>query len=261
VRSLLCSFSRALADALTLCLVGLKKGRYRRFWARMRIFLSEEVQLCEPSIPVIRASKLFCDPANVELRHVPGRDGNVSSEELTVLALGASRVSKGVILEIGTYDGRTTLNLAVNAPDAQIFTLDLPREDAGTTELPVESHEVKYIDKPVSGNLFQNDSTSDRITQLLGDSATFDFSEFIGKCGLVFVDGSHSYEYVLSDARRCLPLLRPDGGLLFFHDYGTKWWDGVTRALNELHASDPEFSGLRLIEGTTLVVLLPDSRS
>ena len=48
--------------------------------------------------------------------------------ELAVLAQAAAAVSPGdEIIEIGTFDGRTTLNLALNAPPtSHIFTLDLP---------------------------------------------------------------------------------------------------------------------------------------
>ena len=45
-----------------------------------------------------------------------------------------------------------------------------------------------------------------QITQLYGDSANFDFSPYAGRMGLVFVDGSHSYDYVLQDTASALRL-------------------------------------------------------
>ena len=93
-----------------------------------------------------------------------------------------------------------------------------------------------------------------RIHQLYGDSATFDFSPFRGRMGLVFVDGSHAYDYVANDAMRALAMLRPEGGVILFHDYGTVW-DDVTRALNDLRRTVPAFGALRHVEGTTLAVL------
>lgn len=69
----------------------------------------------------------------------------------------------------------------------------------------------------------------------------------------VFVDGSHTYEYVMSDSEKALGLLPNDGGVVLWHDYGE--WPGVTRALNELQAGDQRFAGLRHIEGTSLALL------
>lgn len=90
-----------------------------------------------------------------------------------------------------------------------------------------------------------------RVKQLFGDSADFDFSPY--EVDFVFVDGSHAYEYVMSDSRRALAMLRNGRGLVLWHDYGE--WEGVTRALNELHERDVAFAGLRHVDGTTLAML------
>src|SRR5712672_4241301 len=55
------------------------------------------------------------------------RDGNVNLAELAILAQAAAAARPGtIVVEIGTFDGRTTMNLAVNAAPANVFTLDLP---------------------------------------------------------------------------------------------------------------------------------------
>ena len=57
-------------------------------------------------------------------------DGNVNLAELAVLAQAAAAISPGrIVVEIGTFDGRTTLNLAVDAAPAAVFTLDLPPDE------------------------------------------------------------------------------------------------------------------------------------
>ena len=53
-------------------------------------------------------------------------DGNMAPHELETVASIVATVKPKRIFEIGTFDGRTTLNMALNAPDAQIYTLDLP---------------------------------------------------------------------------------------------------------------------------------------
>src|SRR6188768_1735878 len=73
-------------------------------------------------------------------------DGNVSLYELFVInALVAQRAPLR-IFEFGTFNGRTTLNLAANSPaDARVFTLDLPR--GHDTSHALQPLEQKYADK------------------------------------------------------------------------------------------------------------------
>jgi Methyltransferase domain len=173
--------------------------------------------------------------------------------ELAVLAQAAAAVSPGdEIIEIGTFDGRTTLNLALNAPPtSRIFTLDLPA--GAPTVYSLAAGERQYVDKPQSGTRlrscpqrWQDDAA--RIVLLAGDSASFDWSAHVGKAGLVFVDGSHAYQYVLKDSESAFRLVS-GRGMVLWHDYGV--WEGVTRALEELEAERK--LGLRHIRGTSLV--------
>jgi SAM-dependent methyltransferase len=108
------------------------------------------------------------------------------------------------------------------------------------------------VEKPVSGARIDayrhtDAETTSRIHQLYGDSADFDFSPYFDSCGLVFIDGSHAYEYVLADLKTAIKLLKPNGVVLL-HDYGI--WSGVTQALEEFANND----GLSLcnIAGTSL---------
>jgi len=181
-------------------------------------------------------------------------DGNVNLAELGVLAQAAAAIAAGtIIVEIGTFDGRTTLNLAVNAPaQTPVFTLDLPPDEAAAFALA--PGERQYVDKPKPGARFRAartpwDAAAQRITQLHGDSATFDWSPYVGQAGLVFVDGSHAYEYVKKDSETALRLIA-SGAIVLWHDYGR--WEGVTRALDEFEAE--RRLGLRHVRGTSLVM-------
>ena len=180
-------------------------------------------------------------------------DGNVKLAELAILALAAAAIPPGShVVEIGTFDGRTTLNLAVNAGEASVFTLDLPPDERAAFALA--PGERQYVDKPQPGARFRAcgppwEAAARRITQLLGDSATFDWTPYAGRAGLVFVDGSHAYEYVRKDSETAMRLVAK-GGLVLWHDYGG--WEGVSRALEALEAE--RRLGLRHIAGTSLVV-------
>jgi hypothetical protein len=189
---------------------------------------------------------------NPGLAALSAADGNVSLVELLVInrlvvGSGATRV-----FEIGTFDGRTTLDIAANlSAEGEVYTLDLPRGQQAEAKLSLSKHDPKYIDKETSGTRFIGTDCEGKITQLYGDSAAFDYSPYVGRMDLVFVDASHSYEYVINDSHAARRLLRPDAGIILWHDYGE--WDGVTRALHELHSAGPEWQNMRHIEGTSLV--------
>jgi hypothetical protein len=93
-----------------------------------------------------------------------------------------------------------------------------------------------------------------KVTQLLGDSATFDYSPYVQQgVDFVFVDGSHSYEYARSDSLVAIEMLRGGHGTIVWHDYDV--WRGVSAALHELRRNDARFSAIRRVEGTSLAVL------
>jgi predicted O-methyltransferase YrrM len=142
-----------------------------------------------------------------------------------------------IIFEIGTYVGRTTQLLALNAPPtSQIITLDLPQEQV--------THKI--------GEEFHGTPESQRITQLYRNSRTFDFSPYYNKCDFVWVDGYHDYDHVISDSQNALHLCRSKGWIAW-HDYRhTASWSGVTRCVRNIHKLQPKSVHLR---GTTIAVL------
>jgi hypothetical protein len=145
---------------------------------------------------------------------------------LLIKFLGARR-----IFEFGTYEGRTTLQFALNAPeDATIYTLDLPDKHAVTRFDRSDPNEASTRKLPVGG-LFQHYAKSGRIKQFLQDSATVDFEPFRGKMDFVFVDGDHSMSYVKSDSENAFSMLSP-GGVILWHDYAGRWPD-VPRYLRD----------------------------
>ncbi|MEX1196524.1 MAG: class I SAM-dependent methyltransferase [Pseudohongiellaceae bacterium] len=180
-------------------------------------------------------------------------NGNVRNTELAILSAVASELQVGdSLFEIGTFDGRTTINLAAaSLRDCEVHTLDLPPDLEPAYAL--DSGERHMVDKPESGQRIRawrevGAPFTARIHQHFGDSATFDYTPFEQRCGLVFVDGSHARDYVLSDTYAAFRMLRP-GGMVLWHDYGI--WQDVTDTLDEL--AERERLDLRCIRGTSLV--------
>jgi predicted O-methyltransferase YrrM len=204
-------------------------------------------------LPVTRLAE-YRSPLPLHIHAFESVDGNVTLEELVVLIAAVVQRKPKRLFEFGTFDGRSTLNLAANAgPEAEVWTLDLPQTHLADARFVIDSREAKYVAKSVSGSRFANTPEAMKITQLYGDSATFDYGPYVGKMDFVFVDASHAYEYVMNDSRNALSLVGRRNGVIFWHDYSA--WDGVTRALNKLYKEVPAFHDLKWIEGTTLVML------
>lgn len=170
--------------------------------------------------------------------------GDLVLERLAFLSLLAAR-ARGLIVEFGTFRGRTTLNLALNAPECRIVTVDLGEATAeGTPD------EIRKYGAYIPGELFLNaeKSVRERIEIVKGDSTRLDLSRFRQAAGLIFVDGGHSYEVCRSDSLKAFEMVRP-GGVIVWDDYDDTW-PGVKKALDEIAAS----AKLRLLTQNGLVV-------
>jgi hypothetical protein len=199
-------------------------------------------------IPVRSLTDLGLQPGHVVVELHPFTDGNPTPVELFCLGALVRASGARAIFEIGTFDGTTTLQLALNSPDdAVVWTLDLPADAMDQTHFPVLPEDKPYIDKPTTGARFTGTRAAGKIHQLFGDSATFSYEPYLGRMDLVFIDGSHSLAYVRSDSARAFSLVRP-GGWIVWHDYGV--WPDVTTGLQELASQFP----LVNLAGTTLVI-------
>jgi len=207
--------------------------------------------LPQPLIPSIDPKEVAPDDAPIVMPNLTPVMGNVAVIELAVMTQLVRARHPKRLFEIGTFDGRTTLALAANAdPDAVVYTLDLPAKNT-PTKFAIKEGERGLIRPENRGARYKGTPESKKIVELLGDSAAFDPGPALNACDFVFIDGSHSYEYVLNDSRLALRLLRNGKGIILWHDYIT--WDGVTRGLHTLYREDPAFRAMRWITGTSLV--------
>jgi predicted O-methyltransferase YrrM len=160
-------------------------------------------------------------------------EGYVDDRNRAVLAALCRSLGCRTFFEIGTNRGRTAWTVARNNPECQVFTLDLPDQQAlGEVELSLNQSDRDFFARDWDrGEAYADTPEEERITTLKGDSATFDFSEWAGRMDLVFVDGAHSYEYVENDTRRALEMLSPTGTIVW-DDYPAV--PGVYRFVNEL---------------------------
>jgi predicted O-methyltransferase YrrM len=204
------------------------------------------------TISRLNLSEIFpgIDQVEVRVRYTQSSGGGTLSDMITLTQVVAFLGCR-CMFEFGTFRGFTTFHLALNShPEARVYTLDLPASQA--SEAKLELTDLNLIQKPLSGEWFKNTECESKITQLYGDSANFNFSEYAEVVDFVFIDGAHSYEYVLSDSLSARRLLRPTG-IIMWHDYPT--YPGVWACLEEL---SKKWSGkFTWIEGTALVVWQP----
>jgi hypothetical protein len=177
--------------------------------------------------------------------------GGTSDAEAWVLATLAKQAR--TIFEFGTCSGKTTYLFARNsAADASVTTITLgPEQTSSYTASPGDHRRntrAALRESTLTHFLYSGTPAEKKITQLFGDSKAFDESPYVGRCDLIFVDGSHAYSYVVSDSRKALRMVSP-GGLILWHDYVGPEEEGVFRGLNELANELP----LVHVEGTTFV--------
>ncbi|MGZ5242480.1 MAG: class I SAM-dependent methyltransferase [Bacteroidia bacterium] len=204
--------------------------------------------------PLLIPEDINFGPCEIRLTATNVSDGSISLFELVTISQLCKYYNPSAIFEIGTFDGRTTLNLSLNAvQNCKIYTLDLPEKDLKTTKFKLAEYEDNYVNKPHSGYYFQTNPEIKNIYQLYGDSATFDYSPFMNSIDFVFIDGSHAYDYVKSDTEKAISMLKNNKGMIVWHDYGI--WNGVTRFINEQYSTNTMFRNIKWIENTSIVYL------
>ena len=216
-RSILFSVARASAANLLLGGRGVRTGLRRDLWLVAKRFAGS------------RAVR------QVELEQLDGvadtiAHGYIDDYNRLVIAAICARVECKTFFEIGTYVGRTALTVALTNPDATVHTLDLPDRDAAQT-VSLELTDTHLFADWNRGRDYRDAPVADRIHQLSGDSAQFDFSPYRGTVDVVYIDGSHSYSYVKSDSENALRMITATGTVLW-DDY--PHYAGVYAYLHEL---------------------------
>ena len=160
--------------------------------------------------------------------------GELTIEELFLIAHIVKKYQPKRIFEIGTYRGTSTVTMALNSPDdCKIYTLDVVEQP------PQEDEDIEWIadykHPDDVGIQFRNPEAEftkkaySKIVQLWGNSTTFDYSPYMDM-DLVFVDGSHDFNTAYSDLYNALSMT---SGIVLAHDYAI-WEPGVMGAVQKI---------------------------
>lgn len=169
--------------------------RFRKLLKRSRIRELPAAAI----VPAVLQSAVALSAINEESGH-PNH-----AEMLYVLALASWRAPH-VVVEFGTFLGRTTLHLARACPTAQVYTIDLPPEHN------------PWAFGPFVGSYYRDASERERIHEVRTDSRELDTAPWRSRVDVVWVDGDHSYDFVRNDTSKAFEMVAPDG-LIMWHDY------------------------------------------
>jgi predicted O-methyltransferase YrrM len=130
--------------------------------------------------------------------------------------------SGSVIAEIGSYLGSSTCFLASGGRRriSKLYCIDTWENDA-MSEGPRKTFDA----------FLQNTSMFKNVIAPLKGKSIEVVKLLDGTIDLLFIDGDHSYEAVVTDLKTYLPKVKA-GGLLILHDWG--WAEGVQRAVKEM---------------------------
>lgn len=194
-------------------------------------------------IPTAKLCDIFpreLERGSIHLENFLGHWGNVGIEALCKIALITSYFKPRTVFEFGTYNGMTTLQLALNTPDdSKIYTLDLSPEHVNRTK-----YTLTELDKYVAGDFrqkfrtdvgsyFSDSPVRRKIVQILSDSAAFDYSPYYGKIDLVYIDAAHDYENKKVDSENALKMVSPNG-IILWDNYDDVLNPFVTKYLSDL---------------------------
>jgi predicted O-methyltransferase YrrM len=165
---------------------------------------------------------------------VPGWLTDEEGEALYELARSCS--GKGVIVEIGSWKGKSTVCLGVGSQEGArvpVYAID-PHADHrfGDFKTNVDRAGIAELVRPIAS---------------LSQPAADGFEEPIE---LLFVDGSHEYDLVLEDFEKWVPKV-VEGGWVAFHD--TTWTAGPRKVVGQGVYRSRRFKDARFVVGSLTV--------
>ena len=171
-------------------------------------------------------------PVKELIKDVPGWLTDEEAEALYELAQECT--GKGVIVEIGSWKGKSTICLGLGSragEEVPIFAVDLHADYRhGEFKENIERAGIADLVTPLRG-----------LSQEVADG-------FDQPIELLFVDGSHEEDDVREDFEKWVPKV-VDRGIVAFHD--TTWHDGPRKVVAEKIFGSHHFRDVRFVIGST----------
>lgn len=175
-------------------------------------------------------------------------DGGSLPTDLALLKSLASRFTECSYFEIGTWRGESVANVATVA--AHCTTLNLSKN-----EMLALGWDEKYADlHGFYSNRLEN------VSQITGNSLLYDFRRLNGPFDLIFIDGDHHHEAVISDTRNVFKHLLHKQSIVVWHDAAFTPEKLRFEVLSAIYKGvPPEFHDhIFVVSNTQCAVFLPD---
>jgi predicted O-methyltransferase YrrM len=153
-------------------------------------------------------------------------DGWLTDSEGELLYRLAKDCNKGVIVEIGSWKGKSTIWLSAGSKAGNKVKVYAVDPHTGSEEHK-EAYGKVWTFEEFKKNI-KNAGMDDIVIPLVKESVPA-AAEFKEPVGLIFVDGAHDYESVKKDFKAWYPKVA-DGGIMVFHD---TFFDGPKRVVEE----------------------------
>jgi len=164
--------------------------------------------------------------ATADISHALTVDGWMAESELQWLAEQA--LSHRIIVELGSYLGRSTSALAANCP-GMVYALD----DWNGLRDTMDQYGNPWH-SPAPEALYRAFLRNTReFHNIVPVKCSHESPTETPQPDMVFIDGSHEYEDVRRDILYWRSKIAP-GGMLCGHDYDSFAWPGVCRAVDEI---------------------------
>ncbi len=160
-----------------------------------------------PGLPLVEMDQLI-GSGTIKLGPMTYLDGGSLPTDLMLLAGLAEGIDNCAYFEIGTWRGESVATIASRA--SSCFSLCLSEKEM--LELGMHAGTI------AAHMQFSKGLTN--VTQLRGDSRSFDFKKLNRKFDLIFIDGDHHYEFIKSDTENVFRYLVHDKSMVVWHDYG-----------------------------------------
>lgn len=153
-----------------------------------------------------------------------------SSQMMTLYPIVRELDPTGLIVEIGTYYGRSARFFSLANPKVKVVTIDIVKNPGGAGH-PRHPEGGLFIAEEVlsGGNIFQVVGESGKIAK-----------GFNWKIDLLFIDDGHTREAAWRDIKSWTPFVKPEGYVVF-HDYCPRH-PGVIKAVDEWMENNKEFT-------------------
>lgn len=178
-------------------------------------------------------------------RAIPVEATGMLELEMVLLYLMARETRSGLIVELGSYLGGSTIALALGAlgsgREAIVLAVDdheWHRHVAGNVSREAIARLPSTL--PLFERNLESAGVSDTVRVLVSDTAAaaLRVSEDVS---LLLIDAGHDERSLRADVRAWLPKLS-SGAIVGFHDYGNRAWPDVKRVVDEERECFASFS-------------------